>query len=80
MIVVNSVTAGDYLRPFRVAQFLSELSSGFRLLNLKNDNLRKRFDGLRSEEGGGGGVYDLSIRGLKPKQETERKGTDTQET
>ncbi|XP_043224643.1 translin-like isoform X2 [Amphibalanus amphitrite] len=69
--VVNSVTAGDYLRPFRVAQFLSELSAGFRLLNLKNDNLRKRFDGLKYdlkkvEEV----VYDLSIRGLKPKQET----------
>ncbi|XP_037093318.1 translin-like [Pollicipes pollicipes] len=69
--VVNSVTAGDYLRPFRVANFLSELSAGFRLLNLKNDGLRRRFDALKYdlkkvEEV----VYDLSIRGLKPKQET----------
>jgi len=68
--VVNSVTAGDYGRPFRVANFLNELSSGFRLLNLKNDSLRKRFDGLKYdlkkvEEV----VYDLSIRGLKPKQD-----------
>ena len=42
----------------------------FRLLNLKNDNLRKKFDGIKYdlkkvEEV----VYDLSIRGLnKPKQ------------
>ena len=57
--VVGGVSAGDYLRPFRVAQFLSELSSGFRLLNLKNDNLRKRFDSLRPEEGGGGGVRPI---------------------
>ena len=42
----------------------------FRLLNLKNDNLRKKFDGIKYdlkkvEEV----VYDLSIRGLnKPAQ------------
>ncbi len=39
---------------------------GFRLLNLKNDSLRKRFDALKYdvkkiEEV----VYDLSIRGLR---------------
>ena len=42
----------------------------FRLLNLKNDHLRKRFDALKYdvkkiEEV----VYDLSIRGLLPKIE-----------
>lgn len=41
--------------------------AGFRLLNLKNDHLRKRFDALKYdlkkiEEV----VYDISIRGLKP--------------
>ena len=45
---------------------MGELDSGFRLLNLKNDNLRKRFDGLKYdikkvEEV----VYDITIRGLK---------------
>lgn len=64
---VNAVTAGDYGLPLRIARFIGELDSGFRLLNLKNDSLRKRFDGLKydlkkAEEV----VYDLTIRGLKP--------------
>ncbi|KAH3774947.1 hypothetical protein DPMN_176342, partial [Dreissena polymorpha] len=66
-LAVNAVTAGDYGRPMRIAKFVGELDSGFRLLNLKNDSLRKRFDGLKYdlkkvEEV----VYDLTIRGLKP--------------
>nr|XP_033336569.1 translin isoform X1 [Megalopta genalis] len=74
---VNSVTNGDYNRPIEIARFVNELNAGFRLLNLKNDVLRKRFDSLKYsvrkvEEV----VYDLSIRGLKPdpnpvSQETE---------
>lgn len=64
---INSVTNGDYNRPIEIARFVNELNAGFRLLNLKNDILRKRFDGLKYavkkvEEV----VYDLSIRGLKP--------------
>jgi Translin family len=52
-----------------ISKFLSELNAGFRLLNLKNDSLRKRFDALKYdvkkiEEV----VYDLSIRGLRPSQ------------
>jgi predicted translin family RNA/ssDNA-binding protein len=66
-LAVNSVTAADYERPFRISSFLAELSDGFRLLNLKNDALRRRFDGLKYdvkkvEEV----VYDITIRGLKP--------------
>lgn len=64
---VNSVTNGDYNRPIEIARFVNDLNAGFRLLNLKNDSLRKRFDGLKYavkkvEEV----VYDLTIRGLKP--------------
>lgn len=64
---VNSVTNGDYDRPIEIARFVNELNAGFRLLNLKNDMLRKRFDALKYdvkkiEEV----VYDLCIRGLKP--------------
>eukprot|EP00850_Spirogloea_muscicola_P006322 SM000030S11331 [mRNA] locus=s30:164988:167172:- [translate_table: standard] len=63
--VVNQVTAGDYDCPRRVSSFLSELFAAFRLLNLRNDFLRKRFDGLkydlkRVEEV----LYDVKIRGL----------------
>lgn len=66
-LAVNSVTSGDYNRPLQIAKFVGELNAGFRLLNLKNDSLRKRFDALKYdvkkiEEV----VYDLSIRGLKP--------------
>ena len=44
---MNSVTAGDYERPIQISQFVAELNGGFRLLNLKNDALRKRFDALK---------------------------------
>ncbi|GAB5588426.1 hypothetical protein Unana1_03326 [Umbelopsis nana] len=64
-LAVNSVTSGDYERPRRISSFVKELMAGFQLLNLKNDNLRKRFDSLkydlkRIEEV----VYDVSLRGL----------------
>lgn len=64
---VNSVTAGNYSWPLKISAFVTEMNLGFRLLNLKNDNLRKKFDALKYdlkkvEEV----VYDLSIRGLKP--------------
>jgi len=74
-LTVNCVTSEDYTRPERIAGFLSSLHSGFRLLNLKNDSLRKKFDSIKYdlkkvEEV----VYDLSIRGLnKPTQEVEAK-------
>lgn len=66
-LAVNAVTSGDYQRPFDISAFLNQLNSAFQLLNLKNDQLRKRYDGLKYdvkkvEEV----VYDLSIRGLKP--------------
>jgi len=62
---VNAVTAGDYSRPVRIARFIADLDAGFRLLNLKNDSLRKRYDALKYdlkkvEEV----VYDLTVRGL----------------
>ncbi|XP_066260635.1 translin [Euwallacea similis] len=69
---VNSVTLGDYNRPLQISKFVAELNAGFRLLNLKNDSLRKRFDALKYdvkkiEEV----VYDLSIRGLTPAASVE---------
>ncbi|ERM94850.1 hypothetical protein AMTRI_Chr07g29300 [Amborella trichopoda] len=63
--VVNQVTAGDYDCPRRVLKFLTELHAAFRMLNLRNDFLRKKFDGMkydlrRVEEV----FYDVKIRGL----------------
>lgn len=65
---LNCVTAGDFQSPLAVAKFIGDLDAGFRLLNLKNDNLRKRFDGLKydlkkCEEV----VYDITLRGLAPR-------------
>lgn len=78
---VNSVTHGDYARPLRISAFLNDLLGGFRLLNLKNDNLRKKFDSLKYdlkkvEEV----VYDLSIRGLvKQEKKAEAEPKEAQE-
>ena len=67
---MNSVTSADYGRPFRIAAFVAELDAGFRLLNLKNDSLRKKYDLKKIEEV----VYDLTIWGLKPSlEETGRQ-------
>ena len=59
------------MRPIRISHFVSELNGGFRLLNLKNDSLRKRFDALKYDvKKIEKVVYYLSIRGLRnrPKQ------------
>ena len=65
-LAVNSVTLGDYGRPFEISEFLSKLNGGFRLLNLKNDSLRKKFDSLKYEvKKVEEVVYDISIRGLQ---------------
>ncbi|KAJ6792569.1 translin [Iris pallida] len=63
--VVNQVTAGDYDCPRKVLKFLTDLHASFRMLNLRNDLLRKKFDGMkydlrRVEEV----YYDVKIRGL----------------
>ena len=46
--VVNQVTAGDYDCPRKVLKFLTDLHAAFRMLNLRNDFLRKKFDGRPS--------------------------------
>ncbi|RVW80230.1 Translin [Vitis vinifera] len=68
--VVNQVTAGDYDCPRKVLKFLTDLHAAFRMLNLRNDFLRKKFDGMkydlrRVEEV----YYDVKIRGLADKAE-----------
>lgn len=46
--VVNRVTYGDYDCPRKVLNFLTDLHAAFRMLNLRNDFLRKKFDGVLS--------------------------------
>ncbi|KLJ05598.1 hypothetical protein EMPG_10931 [Blastomyces silverae] len=67
-LAVNSVTLGDYSRPLQISKFVSDLHAGFQLLNLKNDSLRKRSDGIKySVKKVEDVVYDLSLRNLVPK-------------
>lgn len=79
-LAVNSVTLGDFATPIRLSRFVKDLHAGFQLLNLKNDSLRKRFDGIKYdikkiEEI----VYDISLRGLvKPGHEADAHPTQQQ--
>ncbi|CEG71076.1 Putative Translin [Rhizopus microsporus] len=64
-LAINCVTVGDYERPLVISKHVKDLSSGFQLLNLKNDSIRKRFDSIKYdvkkiEEV----VYDITLRGL----------------
>ncbi|GLJ04795.1 hypothetical protein SUGI_0003530 [Cryptomeria japonica] len=76
--VVNQVTMGDYECPGRVSRFLSELYAAFRILNLRNDLLRKRFDGMKYdlrkvEEV----LYDVKIRRLDSSDSAIESKPDT---
>ncbi|KAI4763884.1 Translin [Aureobasidium sp. EXF-3400] len=65
----NSVTQGDYSRPVQIAKFIKHVHAGFQILNLKNDSLRKRSDGIKYRvKEVEDVVYDLSLRGLTPKE------------
>ena len=64
-LAVNSVTLGDMHRPALIAAFIRDINNGFRALSLKNDGLRKRYDGLKYDlKRAEGVVYDVAIRGL----------------
>ncbi|KAJ9637685.1 Translin-1 [Coniosporium tulheliwenetii] len=63
----NSVTLGDYRRPLQISQFIKDLHAGFQILNLKNDALRRRTDGMKYRvKEVEDVVYDLSLRNLVP--------------
>lgn len=66
----NAVTMGDYARPVQISKFIKDVHAGFQLLNLKNDALRRRSDGIKySVKKVEDVVYDLSLRGLLPKDQ-----------
>ncbi|CAI8585370.1 unnamed protein product [Vicia faba] len=69
--VVNQVTSGDYDCPRKVLKFLTDLHAAFRMLNLRNDFLRKKFDGMKYDLRKVEEVYyDVKIRGLTPNGES----------
>ena len=58
----NAVTLGDYRRPLQISRFVKDVHAGFQLLNLKNDVLRRRTDGLKySVKKVEDVVYDLEL-------------------
>ncbi|CAG0881335.1 unnamed protein product [Cyprideis torosa] len=61
---ITSVTSGHYEVPQLVLRYLLSLDTGFRLLPLKNDSLRKRCDSIKYDvKKAEDIVYDLSILG-----------------
>uniref|UniRef100_A0A7N0R9E4 Translin family protein n=1 Tax=Kalanchoe fedtschenkoi TaxID=63787 RepID=A0A7N0R9E4_KALFE len=70
--VVNQVTTGDYDCPRKVLKFLTDLHAAFRMLNLRNDFLRKKFDGMKYDLRKVEEVYyDVKIRGLAVTGDTD---------
>ncbi|KAH8725899.1 Translin [Phaeosphaeriaceae sp. PMI808] len=66
----NAVTLGDYERPLLINQAVKGLHIGFQILNLRNDSLRRRSDGLKYRlKDVEDVVYDLSLRNLVPRKE-----------
>ncbi len=69
-LAVNSVTMGDYELAVRISAFVKDAHAGFQLLNLKNDFLRKKVDGVKyAVKKVEDIIYDLSLRDLIPKAE-----------
>jgi hypothetical protein len=67
-LAINSVTLGDYQRPLQISSFVKDLHAGFQILNLKNDSLRRRSDGIKySLKKIEDVVYDISLRNLIPR-------------
>ncbi|KAL8665193.1 MAG: hypothetical protein Q9202_002415 [Teloschistes flavicans] len=67
-LAVNSVTLGDYERPLQISKFVKDVHAGFQILNLKNDALRRRSDGIKyNVKKIEDVVYDLSLRNLIPR-------------
>ncbi|KAL9116575.1 MAG: hypothetical protein Q9187_006899 [Circinaria calcarea] len=50
-LAVNSVTLGNYDRPLQISQFIKDVHTGFQILNLKNDTLRRRSDSIKYSVG-----------------------------
>jgi len=66
----NSVTLSNFALPLQISKFIKDVHAGFQLLNLKNDTLRRRTDTIKySVKKVEDVVYDLSLRGLLPKED-----------
>ncbi len=46
-LMTNAVTQRDFKRPQLISTFVKDIHAAFQVLNLKNDSLRRRSDGLK---------------------------------
>ncbi|KAF6003947.1 hypothetical protein F1559_004275 [Cyanidiococcus yangmingshanensis] len=64
-LAANRVVLGDYKTPGNIATFCNQVYAGFRLLNFRNDSLRRSYDALKYALQRLDGIqYDLRIRKL----------------
>ncbi|KAG0131643.1 Translin [Tuber indicum] len=82
-LTTNAVTQRDFLRPQMINRFIKDIHSSFQVLNLKNDSLRRRGDGLKYNVKKVEEVnYDLILRNLIPTgtDEAAEKKEDVKES
>ncbi|KAF8545399.1 putative Translin-1 [Trichophaea hybrida] len=64
-LMTNAVTQRDFKRPQLISTFVKDIHSSFQVLNLKNDSLRRRSDGLKYNVKKVEDIcYDLIVRNL----------------
>eukprot|EP01083_Nonionella_stella_P225421 801427_1 len=65
-LCINCVTNTDFETPVCISQFVNELYAGFLMLDLRNDILRRRFDGMKYDvQKIEHCLYEISIRRRK---------------
>jgi len=70
-LCLNSVRSGNYVLPVTINNFLSDFHSSFRLLNMRNDALRRKFDAIKYDVQKVEEIrYDLKLRGLGEESNT----------
>jgi hypothetical protein len=63
--MTNAVTQRDFKRPQLISTFVKDIHSSFQVLNLKNDSLRRKSDGLKYHVKKVEDIcYDLIVRNL----------------
>jgi hypothetical protein len=64
-LMTNAVTQRDFKRPQLISKFVKDIHSAFQVLNLKNDALRRKSDGLKYNVKKVEDIcYDLIVRNL----------------
>jgi len=73
-LCVVSVISNDFSLPVKIQAFVNDLYNGYRLLNLKNDFLRKRFDSMKYDikKKIEDVNFEIAVRGLRLVKEEDK--------